>query len=373
MREGERILVLSSTFPQYPGDPRGAFIHRHWERAGAAGHRVRVLVPHTAWSHGELEGRMEIHRYAYAPKTWSSLTGHFGILENIRERPWRVALLPFYLRSTRRALERELKAFRPDRVVAHMVFPCGKIVGERCRAEGIPYEIYGHGSDLDLLIRVHAVLGGDWGWLRGAERLTVPSAEKRQRLWASLGSVLGPLPIEIEAMRHCVRAPAKASNLVAVKNGRLLYMGRLIRQKGVDLLLRALSMMSAPPPIDIAGDGPERRRLEGLAARLGVDAHFHGFVQGETRETLYAGAAALCVPSRERGGFSEGAPLVIVEAQRYGLLVVASRVGGIPELCTEGRSILVRAEEPRAWAEALSLATLTTATMDDDVVGERCG
>ena len=95
-----------------------------------------------------------------------------------------------------------------------------------------------------------------------------------------------------------------------------------------------------------------------MAAAHRLDARFHGFVHDRARDRLYRGAALLCVPSRDIGGLSEGAPLVIAEARRYGLPVVATAVGGIPEIMRDlyPDASLVRPGAPEALALALSRA-----------------
>ena len=77
-----RTLVVTSTFPQYEDDDRGAFLRRHWEREVARGHDVSVLVPKTAWNDDDYRPGVRVRRFSYAPRRVSSLTGHFGILEN---------------------------------------------------------------------------------------------------------------------------------------------------------------------------------------------------------------------------------------------------------------------------------------------------
>lgn len=357
-----RVLVVTTTFPQWAGDPRGRFILRHWEARAAAGEQVRFLVPRTAWVRGSLTSPCEVVRFAYAPAGLSSLTGQFGILENIRDQPWRALLVLPFVAALQRALQREIRAFKPDRIAAHMLLPCGWLAAEAARAAGIPCELYGHGTDVDLLLRLPGPLReAALTSLAQAESVALPSAEKLARVAAAYAG--GAPPLRVETMvgsvsdGTCLHGPVELDRSKRT-GGEVLFLGRLIRQKGVDDLLRAAALMPRRPRLEIAGDGPERRKLQGLAAGLGLDARFHGFVEGAAKEALYRRAALLCVPSREIGGLSEGAPLVIAEAKRYGLPVVATAVGGIPELMRDlyPETALVRPGAPQALAQALTQA-----------------
>lgn len=355
----ERVLVLTSTFPQFEGDPRGTFIRQHWEAAAASGLRVRVLAPRTAWCAGDLATVLEVHRFRYAPRRWSVLTGRFGILENVRERHWRAGLLPAYALASARALARQLYDFAPDRVVGHMFLPSGWTVGSACARAGVPYELYGHGTDVDVALRLPAPLRrGLFRRLAEASAVHLPSREKLGRLRRAMGVDVLPAHFRVEAMVHATPIPTEEALRPRPSSAdrRLLFMGRLIAQKGVDDLLQAAALVPGCH-VDIAGEGPERARLERLSVRLGVDATFHGFVAGPAKWALFRDAGVLCVPSRDRGSLSEGAPLVIEEARAMGVPIVAAATGGIPELC-EGRddATLVPASDPGALAEAIESA-----------------
>ncbi len=355
-----RVLVVTSTFPQWAGDPRGRFILGHWERRAAAGDAVRVVAPRTAWVRGELASACEVRRFAYAPAGLSSLTGQFGILENIRDRPWRALLVPPFVAALRRAVAREIRAFRPDRVAAHMLLPCGLVAAAAAREAGVACEVFGHGTDVDLLLALPGPLRrAAFAALATAESVALPSAEKLARVAAAIGPAGPRLRVETMIGSLGTGLVEHVRQDMATRTGRdVLFLGRLIRQKGVDDLLRAAALMRARPRLRIAGDGPERRRLQALAADLGVDARFHGFVEGAAKEALYREAALLCVPSREVGRLSEGAPLVIAEARQYGLPVVATAVGGIPEMMRAlyPEAPLVRPWAPWALADALTQA-----------------
>lgn len=132
--------------------------------------------------------------------------------------------------------------------------------------------------------------------------------------------------------------------------GHLLSVGRLDAAKRVDLLLRALALAPGAR-LEIAGDGPERARLETLATELGLDgrARFRGRVEPDELARLYAGArGVLYAPHDEDLGF------VAIEALRAGAPVVTTTDAGGPlELVRDGVTGLVTAPEPQAVAGAL--------------------
>jgi len=142
--------------------------------------------------------------------------------------------------------------------------------------------------------------------------------------------------------------------------------GRLVPQKGFDVLLEAFARLDAPEvDLLIAGDGPERRRLEALRERLGLGARVHllGAVDRATVASLYRGARLVACPSRW-----EGLPLVCLEAMASGRAVVASRVDGIPDAVGDGETgLLVPPEDPVALAGALR------ALLEDGARRERLG
>lgn len=126
--------------------------------------------------------------------------------------------------------------------------------------------------------------------------------------------------------------------------GAVLFLGRLSPEKGLDTVIgalpRALELM-------VAGDGPGRSRLE-RQLRRGIN--FLGEVDGSDVPALLRNARAVVVPSR---GY-EGQPRVILEAFAAGVPVVASRVGGLPELVEDGvNGYLVDRDDSPGWHSAL--------------------
>ncbi len=132
----------------------------------------------------------------------------------------------------------------------------------------------------------------------------------------------------------------------------ILFVGRLSHEKGVDILLRAFAHSLAgrdDTRLLILGDGPDRGENEQLARDLGIAdrMEFLGFQRDVP--AFYRCADLFVLPSR-----SEGVPLSLLEAMAAGLPLVATRVGGVPDVILDGISgCLVPPEDPRALGAAL--------------------
>ena len=115
--------------------------------------------------------------------------------------------------------------------------------------------------------------------------------------------------------------------------GGVVYAGRLSDEKGVDTLVDAVASDPALT-LDIAGDGPARPALERLVAERGAAERirFHGRLDTDALQDLLRASSVAAVPSR----WSENMPLAVLEAFAAGLPVVATDLGGLPELIEPG-------------------------------------
>ena len=133
---------------------------------------------------------------------------------------------------------------------------------------------------------------------------------------------------------------------------RMLIVGRLVYQKGIDLLLEALAELADIPwELSVVGDGPQRPTLESMAAQLGlVDrVRFHGWQDGDDLVARYRRANIFVYPSRH-----EGMPNAVLEAMGCGLPVLASAIAGNEELVLpEETGVLVPPEDVGAVRAAL--------------------
>ncbi|HEX6910968.1 MAG TPA: glycosyltransferase family 4 protein [Longimicrobium sp.] len=138
---------------------------------------------------------------------------------------------------------------------------------------------------------------------------------------------------------------------------RVLFLGRMTAIKGGDVLIRAAAdasdALGQPVPLTMAGDGPQRAAWERLAARLGVEATFRGWVDDEARAALFRDASVLAVPSV----WPEPFGLVGLEAGVFGVPSIAFDVGGIDDWLTDGvNGWLVPGDPPSADDLAAAIA-----------------
>jgi glycosyltransferase involved in cell wall biosynthesis len=127
------------------------------------------------------------------------------------------------------------------------------------------------------------------------------------------------------------------------------WVGRLSREKGADVMLDALARSDPAWRLSVIGDGPERDRLMKQAAELGITDRilWHGAVANAG--TILSAFDAFVLSSR-----TEGTPIALFEAMHSNVPIVATRVGGVPDVVTSEHALVVRSEEPGAIAEALA-------------------
>ncbi|UKO93381.1 glycosyltransferase [Gordonia amicalis] len=146
-----------------------------------------------------------------------------------------------------------------------------------------------------------------------------------------------PHPVKLGTVR-----PAPSST------ARFLYLGRLVPEKGVDILIRAVA--AADQKLTIAGDGRSRQDLEELAAELGANVEFAGTIERDRVADLMRSSRALIVPSI----WHEVSPLVVFEAIANDVPVIASSVGGMVDQLEDNRGFLVPPGDAEALANTLS-------------------
>jgi len=165
------------------------------------------------------------------------------------------------------------------------------------------------------------------------DRFVTPSQHLGRWMENSLG-VKGVVHIP-----NFAEAP-RAGNARSVEHPEtLVFAGRLSREKGVDVLLRSMPTVVSHHPgarLIIAGDGPQLGDLVEMAAGLGLDevVQFAGSLKPDALGDLYADAGLVVLPTL----WMENCPVSILEAFAHGRAVVATGIGGVPELIDDGET-----------------------------------
>jgi colanic acid/amylovoran biosynthesis glycosyltransferase len=273
-----RVLVLTTSYPRGPGDVAGLFIADAVERLRERGVEVEVVspadFPHFGLAYGS------------------------GIVGNLRRRPWLALLLPAFLLSFAVAAARAARG--ADLVHAHWLPSAAVALLTR---KPVVAQVWG--TDVELARRAP--------WLarvvlRRARVVVAPStvlADEARDLGARAVAVI-PSGVDVAEEIGAEDEPPF-----------VLYAGRLSPEKGVLVLVEAADGI----PLVIVGDGPLREHVPGA----------RGFVAHDELLKLYGRAAVVAVPS-----YREGFGVVCAEAMAHGRPVVASAVGGLLDLVSDG-------------------------------------
>ena len=270
---------------------------------------------------------------------------------------------PTWRRALNRGLRRNARArtaywwrpqvarARPDLIHIHFGWTAAEV---RLRALKVPVLVSFHGSDVNAWPhrdpRNRAAYDELFAELPRATAVSNFIAGRLRGL--GFQGDIDLLPAGVHLDEFPFRGPAAAGGPPL-----LLYVGRHVPCKGLDVLLRAMpKLLSAEPDLrlEVIGHGPEEAAHRALAERLGVGRQvaFRGARPRPDVVEALRRATVLVVPSRVTAvGEAEGSPVVPKEAQAVGVPVVATRVGGLPEtVAPELRHELVPPEDPRALA-----------------------
>lgn len=175
------------------------------------------------------------------------------------------------------------------------------------------------------------------------DAVTFVSRYTRRRVAAAFGPLAGleylPSGVNPDRFRPDEGARAAVRRRCGLgERPTVLCVSRLVPRKGQDMLVRGLPALRSRVPgaaLLLVGDGPYRKRLQSLAAQLGVAEHvvFAGSVSSDELPAYYNAADVFAMPARTRGGGMdvEGLGIVYLEASAAGLPVVAGESGGAPE------------------------------------------
>jgi len=334
-----RVLVVSHLFPT-PTDPTsGIFVLEQMRGLRQRGVEVDVISPRP-----------------WAPRIlsfWSRVRKHLGtsrhsIVDGFDVEYPRVPELPgarllaiygvFYYLQCRRLIRRRLGAKHYDLIHAHMVIPDGFACVLLQKEFGLPVVCTAHGEDInDFPFRDRVLLRLTKWVLRRTDTILAVSEDIRRKVEAfgvscsaqvvhngANPSLFEPIPKRAARERLGLSREARIA----------LFVGYLVMEKAVDDLLNAFAyIMDSNAMLCIVGDGHLKQPLMELATQLGLGTKclFAGY-QPHDRIVEWLSASDCLVLS----SLTEGLPTIIPEAMMSRLPVIATAVGGIPEVIKDG-------------------------------------
>ncbi len=363
-----KVLFIVTAYPRHEGDVITPWMGETIARLKATGIDVEVLAPAYKGSVSGVVGGVTVHRFRYGPASKETLTHDVPAMDRIAASPFMAMLLPGYMAAGSAAAARVARAGSFDIVHAFWPIPHGFFgLSARAASKAALVSTF-FSSELNWRGASRKVFGP---MLRkivdGSDAVTVISTFTGQRLKEFVPgaeSVIIPFgAAAAESAGSHLATPLSTRSREGPFN--LLFVGRLVRRKGVDVLLNAAAHLRDDPRlhVHIVGEGPERRALMDECRRLDLvsTVSFEGGVTSLQVRQFFESCDALVLPAIvTESGETEGLGVVLLEAMGYGKPVIASSVGGITDIVIDGETGLL---SPPGDAAALA-RTIKTA-MDE--------
>ena len=341
---GRNVILCCPGFPSSADSADKPFLLDHAQAIRRLGIEVTVICPSVPGlpSRSNIEG-VKVIRVRYAPRRLETLASTGAMYKEANG--WRgVFVIPMLIALLWVTLK-EARQNRSFAIHGHWWVPGGFVATVTACLMRSASIVHLHGSDV--------VIAKSKGMRFLARRVMrsanfVAAVSEPLREWGEAVSgreiLAMAMPINIDRFPDPVEAPV---------DGPILAVGRLVKEKGFDILISAVALLEADKKfrILIVGEGPERKALAEQAIKLGVELDLLGELSPGKLGEVYKSARFVVVPSRR-----EGYGLVAAEAAASGRAVVGSRVGGIPDLLEDGVSgMLVEPGDVEQLSEALKM------------------
>src|SRR5438874_356187 len=360
LRKLLKILTLSHMFPTPEEGTQGTFIIEQIKALRKFGVTTTTIVP-TPWAPRALSILSSVRRYGRIPKA-ANMEGIPVTFSRFLAFPGRRLFFLYgvlcYL-GCRGVVRKHIREERIDLIHAHTIMPDGLAAlllgGEFnipvvCTVHGSDISIYPHESWATLLVTKWA--------LRQCKHLIAVSEDLAKKINLLIGAhrvTVARNGADEELFRPTPKSVARTLLGLPSETKVLLFIGNLLPVKGPAYILEAVSQLNASDvSLYIIGDGMLRANLRARAEQLGISAQCVFVGQRPHKEIALWLSAADCLAI---SSISEGFPTIIPEAMMCRIPIVATAVGGIPEVIKHSSTgLLVEPKEPGSLAEAIRLA-----------------
>jgi len=350
-----KVISIVTSFPRNEKDVLVPWIIRLIKELRSKDIESEVFTSSYCGISDEIRDGIKVIRFRYFFKKWEKLSHDMSVPEKLKSNKLYFLILPFFILFGTISATTYARKNDFDIIHVHFPFPLAlfgiamKIVSKK------PMIVTCHGSEVNMAKR-NSVFRAIFKWMmKYADSITVNSLFMKKELV----KIIGNREIEIIPMGSGAteNEGGKEDRAKYDDKIRILFVGRLIKLKGVVHLIEALKMLDLEKHrLDIVGDGPERERLEEMAADSSSQIKFHGYLKGEKLEAMYNMADIFVLPSIvDDHGYTEGLGTVIIEAIICGIPVIGSNVGGIPDIIIDKKTgLLVSQKDPKSIADAIT-------------------
>ncbi len=342
------ILFNTHVYPRHKDDHVAPFMH-DLAKVCLSFARVVVHCPHApGLPLQEMIEGVEIRRFTYAKERNETLAYRGDMHKQVKKSIGKAFLFYSFLRKWKRATKKLVQEINPDIVHAHWLIPGGYVTRKALGKEP-PLFMSMHGTDVFLIDKMRIAQRLAKKAIHSAHNLHFVSEELRSIVERRYGDVGGrdfvlPMVFGLESFSRAASKPRETK--------RILFVGRLMEVKGVDVLIKAFSKFLendslSDYALDIVGDGPELDSLLHLARQEQIEEKivFHGSKQRNEIADFYANADLFVLPSKTTAlGEKEGLGLVVLEAMMSGVPVIGTDCGGIKETIEHGKTGIIVAE-----------------------------
>lgn len=341
-----KICIVTTAFPRWKNDSRAPFILEAAKSIARQGIEVKVIASHSpgAKTHEFIDG-IEVFRPRYFPEKWENLHREPGGIPEAwkTQKIGRFAIFPFMIAQLFAVFRysKDCDILHANWTIAGFNAWINKCLFRK------PYIITLQGSDIYKAAKLSIARSITFRVLNSASKIITLSNSLKDEILKFKN-----LEGKIDIIPNGVDTKLFFSNVNNRENF-IIYTGALIKRKGVDILINAMSVVvknDSEVKLFILGEGNEAINLKGQVNNLGLrdKINFMGQVSQESVKDWLKKSKLFVLPSLE-----EGQGVVLIEALACGTPCIGSNVGGIPDVISDDVGSLVPPNDPDSLAKSI--------------------